>query len=406
MATASSGSRPSRRTTATRHVPGAPDRSGAGSRSASSSAASSVIPIPARSAHAPASRPAAASRSAPTVARRRSARSSTPTACRRPACSRDPPSAFWMPVGVGRTTMGAAISSRPPPARKPARPTAHAAGRTSVTTTEPRATVDQGRRTAGEGAADRGATAAGFMAGGSARATPSAVRAPRAPPGPCPSPRRTWRSRRSAARSARARSASWRSRRARPRPSAGRRPEAGSGPVSRSARASGSPPGTSWDPASATVPARAMGPVLPALGREQLVQRLRQRSAPDDGGRARDDDPLELRERRRRGLEVDRLQVDQRVADRHHEQVAADHAAATLVPEGDLRRDRRGPGRSGPRSAPARRSSCPTGTGRRGPARSSARRCGRPPTRSCSAAAARSSAGAAGTRPSARRASA
>ena len=58
-----------------------------------------------------------------------------------------PPSAFWRPVGVGRTRMGDASSRMPPPARKLARPSAHETGLSSVTTTAPVMTVPHGRRT-------------------------------------------------------------------------------------------------------------------------------------------------------------------------------------------------------------------------------------------------------------------
>ena len=64
-------------------------------------------------------------------------------------------------------------------------------------------------------------------------------------------------------------------------------------------------------------------------------------SAPDDLARRGDDDPLELGERRAGRLQVDRLEVDERVAERHHDQAAADDVAARLVPERDLGADDR-----------------------------------------------------------------
>ena len=59
-------------------------------------------------------------------------------------------------------------------------------------------------------------------------------------------------------------------------------------------------------------------------------------------GRAVEDDhALELGHRGDRRLQVERLDVEQRILDRDHQQVADDHVRALLVPQGELLRDRR-----------------------------------------------------------------
>ena len=76
------------------------------------------------------------------------------------------PSAFWSPVGVGRTRIGHATSARPPPARNASRPNAHVAGRTSVTTNAPLIVAPQ--RSRRSGAPPPTAPSSGRAAAGSA----------------------------------------------------------------------------------------------------------------------------------------------------------------------------------------------------------------------------------------------
>ena len=98
-------------------------------------------------------------------------------------------------------------------------------------------------------------------------------------------------------------------------------------------------------------------------------------------------------------LQVDRLEVDDRIADRDDDEVAADDRAAGLVPERDLLADDRVLVDPRLDLGRARRPSCPPGIDRPVSSRSSGRPSGPRPTRSCSAGCAGPSAGAAGTRP-------
>ena len=410
MATASSGSRPSRRTTATRHVPGAPDRSGAGSTSALVLRGIERDPDPVRVRPTPrrAGRPPRAG-APPTVPPTISAISRRRRRPERPACSRGPrarsggPSAWAGRRWAGHEQRGRRRRGSPPGPRPT--PRGERASRPPSRGQRP----PSGSRTAGAGrrrpSRGRDGTPASWLRAGAGDPV-SCPRRPerrldlvhlRAVRGEVAVPQRGLGELevRVGVR-----------RRARRRRSAGRRREAGSGPGVALGPGSGSP-GAGWDPAWATVPARAMGPASRPAPRAAAFSASRQRVAPHDRGRACDDDPLELRERRRRRLEVDRLEVDaanRRPARRCR--LPRITRAAALVPEGDLRRDRGvlvDPGLDLRRPEDGRVRREPVGADLR---RSSARRCGRPPTRSCSAAAARSSAGAAGTRPSARPASA
>ena len=114
--------------------------------------------------------------------------------------------------------------------------------------------------------------------------------------------------------------------------------------------------------------------------------RVAEGRAPHDAVRRRDDDPPELGERRARRLQVDRLQVDERVAQRHDDEVAADDRAARLVPQRDLLADDRvlvdaRLDLGGPEDRRLGREAVDPGVAVR-----RRRRCGRRPRRSCSAA--------------------
>ena len=233
------------------------------------------------------------------------------------------------PTGEGRTTIGRATSSRPPRSRKAASARGQVAGRARVTSSAPRAPLPRSRSGAGRRLGKRrpelGCEDLELL---ERRLDQLDLR------------RRRSRSRRRAGPPGRARSA-----RSRTRSGPARR--VGSSTSGRRARRRRS------DRASASARASATGPgAAAAFGRQEQPQRLAERLGPDDVARRGDHDPLELRERRPGRLEVDRLEVDERVAERDDDQVAPDDLAAGLVPQRDLLADRSGPGRSGPRSGP------------------------------------------------------
>ena len=124
------------RTTATLPAPGAPWRSG---RDEHRLVARRLEREPDRLSLGPGTEQQAADqqRQGRRRARRRSGAPSPGTGCRPRACSSGPPSAFWIPVGVGSTTIGAAQQQQAAAREEPGEAERHAAGRTSVTTTAP-----------------------------------------------------------------------------------------------------------------------------------------------------------------------------------------------------------------------------------------------------------------------------
>ena len=235
-ATTSTGASASSRTTATRPAPGAPSRSGG--RQAEPVVGGRLErdgdPLPLRP--GPGQRPGEdEQRASAGDPRRRSGPRASGDGAPNTSELTGPPSAFWRPVGVGRTRIGQATSTIPPPARKPARPRAH--------DTRPEQRHDEGARDrpCAHGRRTRVPPAVEGARVGRRRSRRvdglgvpvSCAEALRARPRPCPSRRRRSRSRRPAAPPGPARSACSRSRPG-PVTSAGSSPP---GRASRSGRA-------------------------------------------------------------------------------------------------------------------------------------------------------------------------
>ena len=114
------------------------------------------------------------------------------------------------------------------------------------------------------------------------------------------------------------------------------------GAIARALVAAGHPVhGTSRSGLAGPAGRAAGAPAGRGRARQLRRERVGERVAPDDLRGGRDDHLLELGEGAARRLEIDRLEIDERVLDRHDDQVPADHRAPGLAPERDLRRDRR-----------------------------------------------------------------
>ena len=109
-----------------------------------------------------------------------------------------------------------------------------------------------------------------------------------------------------------------------------------------------------------------------------LVKRLAEGRLHDHLVARSHDHPGQLGDGALLGLQVERLEVHDRVLDGDHQQVAADHLAAGLVPQRELRRDQRVVGDARLDLGRARRPACPWGSRARAACRSCPRPAGPP----------------------------